>query len=54
MPRNTEATGQFVLPQKVATSAMAAAKPGFIPSSGPTTQPKVAPTKNVGTISPPL
>ena len=33
--------------------AAAAAKPGSRPRSGPTAQPKVAPIKRVGTISPP-
>ena len=48
------ASGQFATPQKQATMPTAAAKPGARPSSGPITQPKVAPTKKVGTISPPL
>ena len=33
---------------------MAAEKPAGRPSSGPTTQPRVAPMKKVGTTSPPL
>ena len=45
--------GQLVTAQKVATRASAAARPGSSPSSGPTRQPKVEPTKKVGTISPP-
>ena len=52
--RVKEATGQLMTPQNSATSPTAAAKDGSIPSNGPTTQPKVAPTKKVGTISPPL
>ena len=46
--------GQFTAPQNTATSPTAAAKAGGRPSSPPNTQPKVAPTKNDGTTSPPL
>ena len=46
--------GELVTPQNTATSPSAAPKPGFIPISGATVQPKVAPTKKQGTISPPL
>ena len=49
-----EASGQLVAPQNTAASPSAAAKPAGIPSSGPATQPKVAPTKKEGTTSPPL
>ena len=46
--------GQFTAPQNTDTRPMAAAKAGGRPSSPPRTQPKVAPTKNDGTTSPPL
>ena len=49
-----EATGQLTAPQNTATSPRAAPKEAGMPKSGPTTQPKVAPTKNEGTTSPPL
>ena len=48
-----DATGQFTAPQKSATRPTAAAKPAGMPSSGPSTQPSVAPMKKVGTTSPP-
>ena len=52
--RITEAMGQFTAPQNTATRPMAAVKAGGRPSSEPTQQPKVAPTKKEGTTSPPL
>ena len=54
MLRMTEAMGQFTAPQNTDTRPMAAAKAGGRLSSPPRTQPKVAPTKNDGTTSPPL
>ena len=41
-------------PQNKAIIPTAAPKPGSIPIIFATAQPNVAPTKNVGTISPPL
>ncbi|CDC68396.1 unknown [Oscillibacter sp. CAG:155] len=52
--KNMDATGQLVAPQNTAANPSAAANPAGIPSSGPAKQPKVAPTKNDGTTSPPL
>ena len=52
--RNSEVRGQFTTPQKKQTIPRAAANPGSIPMRPPATQPNVAPTKNDGTISPPL
>ena len=49
-----EAMGQLTAPQSTDTRPTAAAKPAGMPSSGPKTQPKVAPTKKEGTTSPPL
>ena len=46
--------GQLVAPQNTATRPIAAEAPAGSPSSGPATQPKVAPTKKEGTTSPPL
>ena len=49
-----EASGQLTVPQKTHTRPIAAAKPAGRPSSGPTTQPKVAPTKKQGEHFPDL
>ena len=49
-----EVINVFTTPQNSATSPTAAPKQGSKPKNLPTTQPKVAPIKNVGTISPPL
>ena len=49
-----EATGQLTTPQNSAINPTAAPKEGSSPNNGATTQPKVEPTKKVGTISPPL
>ena len=49
MLRMMEASGQFTAPQKTPISPTAAANPAGIPSSGPTTQPNVAPMKKLGT-----
>ena len=44
----------FTTPQNKATRPIAALNPGSNPRYPPTTHPNVAPTKKVGTISPPL
>lgn len=49
-----EATGQFTTPQKSATRPIAAPNDGSSPKKPAAVQPKVAPIKKVGTISPPL
>ena len=46
--------GELVTPQNTDTIPTAAPKLADSPSSGATAQPKVAPTKKEGTISPPL
>ncbi len=46
--------GQFVTPQKTLTMPTAAQRLGEKPIRFPKRHPKVAPTKKVGTISPPL
>ena len=54
MARQQDASGLLVQPQNSATMPSAAPRPGASPSSGATAQPKVAPVKKMGTISPPL
>ena len=54
MPIISDAIGVFVTPQKTATIPRAAQKAGDIPRRSPNAQPKVAPMKSTGTISPPL
>ena len=49
-----EVMGQLVTPQKTHTMPSPAPKEGCSPSRGAAVQPKVAPVKNTGTISPPL
>ena len=46
--------GQLVTPQNTHTMPSPAPKEGWSPRKGATVQPKVAPVKNTGTISPPL
>ena len=53
-PRKIEARGALTQAQNTAVSPKAAANPGSSPRSEPAKQPKVEPTKNTGTISPPL
>ena len=53
-PSRMEGIRTLVAPQKMDTSPTAAANSAGRPSSGPITQPKVAPTKKLGTTSPPL
>ena len=48
-----EVIGQFVTPQKTAAIPQAAQREGESPISCPAMHPKVAPTQNDGTISPP-
>ena len=52
--RMMEAMGQFTAPQNTATMPTAAPKLAGTPSRPPMKQPKVAPMKNEGMISPPL
>ena len=54
LERIIEAIGQFTTQQKRQTRPIAAPSLGSRPKRGAATQPKVAPTKKVGTISPPL
>ena len=51
--KNMDEIGQFVTPQKTAAIPQAAASAGDRPVICPNRHPKVAPTNNVGTISPP-
>ena len=53
-PSITDERGQLAIPQNIHTRHIAAAKAGGMPRMLPATMPKVAPTKNAGTISPPL
>ena len=53
MPRNIVAKGVFTTLQKTPSRPKAAQKPGSKPKKGPTTAPKVEPTKKAGIISPP-
>ena len=50
----SDATTQLLAPQNTPANPRAAPKPAGMPSSGAATQPKVAPTKKLGTTSPPL
>ena len=50
----SDATTQLLAPQNTPANPRAAPKPAGMPSSGVATQPKVAPTKKLGTTSPPL
>ncbi len=52
--RINEVRGQFVTPQNTVTIPQAAHSPIGRPKTGPKKLPSVAPTNNVGTISPPL
>src|SRR5699024_9471738 len=52
--RINEVSGQFVTPQNSATIPTDALNDGEISAICPNRQPNVAPTKNEGTISPPL
>ena len=54
MARQMDASGLLVQPQNRAIIPSAAPSCGGSPNSGATTQPKVAPVKKMGTISPPL
>lgn len=54
MARISEVSGQFVTPQNTLTIPQAAQSPIGSPISGARKLPRVAPTKSVGTISPPL
>ena len=49
-----EVSGQLVTPQNTLTIPHAAHKPIGSPNTGAKKLPRVAPTKSVGTISPPL
>ena len=51
---NIDVIGQFVTPQNTAAIPVAAHIEGEIPAICPKRHPNVAPTKNEGTISPPL
>ena len=53
-PINSEVIGQFVTPQKTEIIPTAEQRDGENPKIWPNKQPNVAPTKNEGTISPPL
>ena len=54
MEISKDATGQLVTPQKTDTIPIAAQSCTGNPNIPATTQPKVAPIKKEGTISPPL
>ena len=51
---NSEVIGQFVTPQNTAVMPTAVQSVGDMPVSVPNRQPKAAPVKKEGTISPPL
>ena len=54
MPIMRDVSGQLVTPQNMPTMPQAAHKPTGRPKRGAMALPKVAPTKKVGMISPPL
>jgi hypothetical protein len=54
MQRNSAVTGQFVTPQKRHERPIAAPREQSRSSNGAIKLPKVEPTKNTGSISPPL
>ena len=51
---SSDVIGQFVTPQNTAVIPTAAHNEGDMPRMCPARQPKVAPMKKLGTISPPL
>ena len=54
MQRNSAVTGQFVTPQKRHEKTYSRTQRAVRPSNGAIKLPKVEPTKNTGSISPPL